>query len=176
MKTRLLTAALAASTLLLASCATAPKPLQGSFAPVTPREAVSAGSATGAPVRWGGSIIETRPQQDRTCFELVSRALGSSGRPIGNAPDANDGRFIACRAGFYDPAVFTPGREVTFIGRVDGVETTRIGEYDYRLPRMTADVVYLWPEEIEVRVRHSGFYDPFYGPYWGPRWGRWGWW
>lgn len=172
MKIRILYAAVAASTLLLASCATAPKPLQGSFAQVSPREAVVAGSAAGAPVRWGGSIIETRPQQDRTCFELVSRALNSSGRPLGNAPDANSGRFIACREGFYDPAVFTRGREVTFIGRVEGVETTRIGEYDYRLPRMNADVVYLWPEEIEVRVRHSPFYDPF----WGPRWGRWGWW
>ncbi len=180
MKTKVLPAALAASTLFLASCATAPKPLQGSFAPVTPREAVTAGSATGAPVRWGGSIIETRPQQDRTCFELVSRSLGASGRPLSSAPDATGGRFIACRAGFYDPAVFTPGRDVTFIGRVDGFETSRIGEYDYRLPRMTADVVYLWPEEVDVRLRHSGFYDPFYspyyGPYWGPRWGRRGWW
>lgn len=172
MKLKILPAALAASTLLLASCATAPKPLQGAFDPVTPRQAVTAGSAAGAPVRWGGRIIETTPRQDSTCFQLVSRPLGSSGRPMQSAPDATDGRFIACRTGFYDPAVFSKGREVTFIGRVDGVESTRIGEYDYRLPRMTADVVYLWPEVVEVRVRPSPFYDPF----WGPRWGYRGWW
>jgi len=164
--------ALAASSLVLAACATAPKPLQGSFTEVTPRAAVT-GVQAGAPVRWGGRIIETKPGPDSTCFQLVSRPLAATGRPLRAAPDATDGRFIACRAGFYDPAVFTEGREVTFIGRVDGVDSTRIGEYDYRLPRMTADVVYLWPEVREVEVRYSPFYDPFWGPRWG---GRWGWW
>lgn len=164
--------AVAAGSLLLAACATAPKPLQGAFTPVTPREAV-AGSQIGAPVRWGGRIVETVPGQDRTCFQLISRPLSGTGRPLGNAPDATDGRFIACRAGFYDPAIFSEGREVTFIGRVDGVETKRIGDYDYRLPRMTADVVYLWPEVREVEIRPSPYY---YDPFWGPRWGRWGWW
>ena len=51
-------------------------------------------------------------------------------KSLSSAPDATDGRFIACRAGFYDPAVFTEGREVTFMGRVEGVESTRIGEFD----------------------------------------------
>lgn len=165
--------ALAASAVLLGACATAPKPLQGTFAPVTPREAV-AGSQVGTAVRWGGRIVETNPGQDNTCFQLISRPLGGTGRPLRSAPDATDGRFVACRAGFYDPAVFTEGREVTFIGRVDGMETTRIGEYDYPLPRMTADVVYLWPEIQEVDVYYSPPY--FYDPFWGPRWGRWGWW
>lgn len=164
--------ALAASSLLLGACATAPKPLQGTFTPVTPRDA-AAGSQAGTSVRWGGRIVETTPRQDSTCFQLISRPLGATGRPLSSAPDATDGRFIACRAGFYDPAVFAEGREVTFIGRVDGVETTRIGEYDYRLPKMTADVVYLWPEVREVQMMRP---SPFYDPFWGPRWGRYGWW
>jgi len=171
--TRLL--AVAASALVLGACATAPAPLQGSFTDVTPRAAAGA-VQPGAPVRWGGRIIDTTPGADSTCFQLVSRPLGASGRPLSSAPDATDGRFIACRAGFYDPAVFTEGREVTFVGRIDGVDSTRIGEYDYRLPRMTADVIYLWPEVTEVRMRHSPFYDPYWGPRWGPRWGYGGWW
>ena len=104
MNTKIRLLALAAGTLLLGACATAPKPLQGSFNPVSPRDAV-AGSAAGTPVRWGGRIVETMPGQDNTCFQLISRPLGSSGRPLSSAPDATDGRFIACRAGFYDPAV-----------------------------------------------------------------------
>lgn len=171
MKTKIHLFSVVATSLLLGACATAPKPLQGAFTPVTPRDAVASGQVSG-PVRWGGRIVETVPGQENTCFQLISRPLGGSGRPLSSAPDATDGRFIACRAGFYDPAVFTEGREVTFIGRVDGVESTRIGEYDYRLPRMTADVVYLWPEVREVEVRPYPYYDPF----WGPRWGRWGWW
>lgn len=166
---------LAATVALLSACATAPKPLQGAYTEVTPRDAV-ASAQVGAPVRWGGRIIETTPGQNNTCFQLVSRPLGGSGRPLSSAPDATDGRFIACRAGFYDPAVFAEGREVTFVGRIDGYENTRIGEYDYRLPRVAADVVYLWPEvrEVEVRPYPYPYYDPFWGPYRG--WGRYGWW
>ena len=177
MNTKIRLLALAAASLLLGACATAPKPLQGSFVPMTPRGAADA-NQVGAVVRWGGRIVETVPGQDSTCFQMISRPLGGTGRPLSSAPDATDGRFIACRAGFYDPAVFTEGREVTFMGRVDGVESTRIGEFDYRLPRMSADVVYLWPEVNEVIIRPSPFHDPW-GPRrhgWGPHWGgMWGW-
>ncbi|WCE04536.1 Slp family lipoprotein [Pseudoxanthomonas sp. JBR18] len=162
--------------IFLGACATVPKPLQGEFPGVTPRDTV-AGAQAGAQVRWGGRIVETRPRADSTCFEMISAPLGATGRPLSSSPDATDGRFIACRAGFYDPAIFAKGREVTFIGRVDGFENTRIGEYDYRLPRVTADVVYLWPEvkEVQVRPYPGPYYDPFWGPGWG--WGpRWGWW
>ncbi len=70
--------------------------------------------------------------------------------------------------------MFEAGRDVTFIGKIDGYQNTRIGEYDYRLPKLAADVIYLWPEQRQVdvvpypmaRVRV---------PYWGG-YGRWGWW
>ncbi|KAF1709908.1 hypothetical protein CSC70_09455 [Pseudoxanthomonas kalamensis DSM 18571] len=172
MKTRFLL--LASGLLLLSACASVPQPLQGDFAQVSPRDSV-ASAQPGATVRWGGSIIETVPGQDNTCFQLISRPLNNSGRPDSGASDATDGRFIACRAGFYDPAVFAEGREITVIGRIDGYQDTKIGDYDYRLPRVTADVIYLWPEVSEVRTRYP-YYDPFWGPYWGPYWGpRWWW-
>mgnify|MGYP000883374542 CR=1 FL=1 len=160
----------AAAAALLGACATAPQPLQGAFPAVTPQQA-AAGAQAGTTVRWGGRVVETQPKQDSTCFQMVGMPLTASGRPDSDSPDASQGRFVACRAGFYDPAVFTPGREVTFIGRVEGTESVRIGEYDYRLPRLAADVVYLWPEVREVDV-----VVPPPHPYWGPYWGRWGWW
>lgn len=166
-----------AAALSLAACATAPKPLQGQFATVSPRDAV-AGQPVGSAVRWGGRIIETKPAQGHTCFQLLSRPLNNSGRPQTNSSDASDGRFIACRAGFYDPAVFEPGRDVTFIGHVTGYENAKIGEYEYRLPKIDADVVYLWPQVREVEVVPAYPYGPYgpWDPWWGPRWGRWGWW
>ena len=170
-----------AAVLSLAACATAPQPLQGQFNAVTPRDAVAGQPAIGAQVRWGGRIIETKPGQGETCFQLLSRPLDGSGRPQSNSSDASDGRFIACRAGFYDPAVFKPGREVTFIGHVTGYQNVRIGEYDYRQPKLAADVVYLWPVVRQVEVVPAypyGPWDPWGGPWggpWGP-WGpRWGW-
>ncbi|HEY5781384.1 MAG TPA: Slp family lipoprotein [Lysobacter sp.] len=157
-------AVLAFSALLLAACATGPEPLQGDFNPITPREAAAADS-TGATVRWGGRIVHVEPMSNRTCFEMISGQLDGSGRPYWGSDDTG-GRFLACRTGFYDPAVFERNREVTFIGRLGGYENRRIGQYDYRFPRVEADVVYLWP----LRETASLIY-----PYPAP-WPWWGWW
>ena len=151
---------------LLAACATQPVPLQGQYAAITPHEA-AARDSTGAVVRWGGRIVEVEPKPNETCFEMISTRLDASGRPRWGSDEVG-GRFIACRTGFYDPALFQQDREVTFAGRIDGYETRKIGGYDYRFPRVVADVVYLWP----VRDRVDVIERPV--PYW---WGApWGWW
>lgn len=161
MSTRL--AVLATATALLAACASQPQPLQGAFAEISPRDAVTTDS-TGAMVRWGGRIVDVEPQPNRTCFEMISTRLSVTGRPYWASDDVG-GRFIACRTGFYDPALFEKNREVTFTGRVAGYENRRIGGYDYRFPRVEADVVYLWPvrERVDVVTRPAP-------------WPWWGWW
>ena len=146
---------------LLAACATQPTPLQGEYVEVTPQDAASA-DVTGQVVRWGGRIVRTEPQDNRTCFEVLSTRLDAYARPYWATDDVG-GRFIACRAGFYDPAVFEPNREVTFTGRVEGYDNRKIGGYDYRFPRVAADVVYLWP----VRERVDVLTHPAPWPWWG---------
>ena len=159
---RLPLTALAAAA-LLAACASQPKPLQGEFLPITPHEAAES-DRTGAVVRWGGRIVQVEPQPNSTCFEMIATGLSVTGRPYW-ASDDTGGRFIACRTGFYDPAVFEKNREVTFTGRIGGYETRKIGGYDYRFPRVAADVVYLWPirERVDVITRPAP-------------WPWWGWW
>lgn len=148
---------------LLAACVTQPQPLQGQFATVTPHQAVDHDS-TGALVRWGGRIVSVDPGENRTCFEMLSTQLDASGRPRWGSDEVG-GRYIACRTGFYDPALFEKNREVTFTGRIEGYENRRIGGYDYRFPRVAADVVYLWPvrERVDVITRPAP-------------WPWWGWW
>lgn len=159
------TATLTVLSLALTGCATAPKPLQGEFAALMPAEA-SIRQRLGDVVRWGGAIVAVTPAPAETCFEVLGRDLDASGRPL-RADDTSSGRFLACRAGFYDPAIFAPDREVTVTGRIDGFESRRIGEYDYNYPRLAAEVVYLWPER-----RTEDFYyhaDPFWPsshPFW----------
>lgn len=162
---------------LLVGCVTYPKPLQGEFQPVTPDSAVGSANQVGTPVRWGGRIISVEPQAQSTCFEVISIQLDASGRPAAGSDDTA-GRFIACRNGFYDPAVFEKDREITFTGRIDGYETRRIGEYDYRLPRLAADVIYLWPERQDVLVpaySHPYHHPYYYGPWRGQFRGYWWW-
>lgn len=161
-----------AAALALGGCATTPAPLVGTFSPAAPVAGGAVGS--GETVRWGGTIVEVVPGQQQTCFQVLSRTLDGTGRPHKASADVSDGRFVACREGFYDPAVFSEGREVTFIGRTAPPEAIRIGEFNYSVPKLDASVVYLWPVRPNVVVVRGSPWD--YGPYWGPRWGRWGWW
>lgn len=150
--------------LALAGCATAPKPLQGDFA-AAPSQA---DAANGQKVRWGGEIIRIVNAADRSCFEVLARPLDASARPLRR--DRSEGRFLACRSGFYDPAVFEAGRDITVTGTVDGSELRKVGDYDYRYPRVAADVIYLWSEREMVNYAYPSpwFYDPFWRPWWGP--------
>jgi outer membrane lipoprotein len=135
--------------LALGACVTAPAPLQGQYAAILPAASATRG-ATGDRVRWGGQVVGVHNGASESCFEIVGKALAIDGRPM--VRDRSEGRFIACRAGFYDPAVFKAGREVTISGTVAAFESRPIGEYDYRYPRVAADVVYLWPERHDVDV------------------------
>lgn len=134
----------------LAACATTSRDplLAGDYPALTAHDAV-VGDHTGANVRWGGRIIRTEPRHDRTCFEVVSTGLDAEGRPRWTGEDTW-GRFIACRAGFYDPELFKPNREVTFTGRIEGYEERRLQGTVFDFPRVDADAVHLWPDAVAV--------------------------
>jgi outer membrane lipoprotein len=162
---------LAVASAALGACATMPQPLQGSYANVTTM-AAQQGGAGGAQVRWGGEIIKTEPGPQETCFYILSRPLDNQARPKLGTSGQSQGRFVACHPGFYDPEVFTRGRELTVTGTLHGTVSQKVGEYEYAYPRVEANVVYLWPKRpIYVNTPYPpGFYDPFWGPGWGP-WG-----
>ena len=153
-------AALSAGLLLAACASPLPRPLQGEYAPLDPRDAAEI-DASGRAVRWGGRIVQVEPREGSTCFEMVSAGLDHYGRPSWGGGDTG-GRFIACRSGFHDPAVFEVNREVTFTGRLAGHEERRIGGHGYRFPRLEADVVHLWPERSPRQPAR-----PAPWPWWG---------
>ncbi len=159
-------AVIAASVLALTACASIPAPLAGDFAPFLPDQATD--RSVGAEVRWGGTIVDTRPGRDETCIEILARELDRELRPLRG--DVSHGRFLACRDGFRDPAVFTAGRDITVVGRLQGFVDDEIGEFVYRYPRLSAEVMYLWPERAEVvhvhGPMHRGHWWPYYDPWW----------
>ena len=158
----------------LAACATAPVPLKGEFSTLVPSAAVADNHA-GERIRWGGEIIKVSPGENETCFEILSRELDATARP--RKRDNSDGRFIACRAGFYDPEVFTKGRDLTVVGTVSGIEVGRVGQFDYTYPKVAAEAVYLWPPRpLVIEQRNAWPYDPFWGPGFGPGWWGGGYW
>jgi outer membrane lipoprotein len=135
----------------VAACARPPTPLRGEFAAVTVADA-RAHPPVGERARWGGEIIRTAPGADRTCFEVVDHPLDRAARP--RRTEESSGRFVACARGFYDPAVWQPGREMTAVGTVAGTTSSAVGEAEYRAPRLDAAAVYLWP--VRRAAAYSG--------------------
>jgi len=148
--------------LLLSACTTIPEQLQGEYTPLMPQNAGETNLETR--VRWGGVILETRPETDFTCFEILSRQLEKSMRP--EVSDQDNGRFIACKPGFYDPETFKKGREVTLTGELIYMDVRKVGEYDYHYPVVDIEFMSLWPKRrLVVRNMHYGPYRPYYWHY-----------
>lgn len=155
--------------LLLSGCTTVPEQLKGEFTTLTPESTRDKDLQTR--VRWGGTVLETRPEEDHTCFEILSRYLEKSMRPADS--DQTNGRFIACRPGFYDPEVFEKGREVTLTGNLIYIDLRKVGEYDYHYPIVDIDFISLWPERKErIYYDYWGPYRPYYWhyPHYGYYW------
>lgn len=146
--------------LILTLCACAPpKALRGEYSGLTPQQAVS--SAPGQPVRWGGMILSMQNDSSETCFEVLSKPLNANARPTSR--DQDQGRFLACYPGYRDPKVYAPGREITVVGSLSGVETRKVGEFEYPYPTVEVDDIYLWAEHNDVQYAYA--YDPFPYPY-----------
>lgn len=156
-------------------CVRPPAPLRGEFPPTIVSDTQQR-DATGERMRWGGEIASTTPAEHETCFEVVSMPLDRRAEP--RQVDETYGRFVACAAGFYDPAIYAAERKVTVVGTVDGFVDGEVGERAYRFPKVRAETVYLWPEPPPVPP--VVYYPwPYYAsgyPFWGVGWhGGWGW-
>jgi outer membrane lipoprotein len=148
--------------LLFSSCTTIPEQLQGEYTTLIPRDATEKDLETA--VRWGGVVLETRPEENFTCFEILSRQLQKSMRP--EVSDQNDGRYVACKPGFYDPETFKKGREVTLTGKLIYMDVRKVGEYDYQYPVVDIEFMSLWPKRRDNRhYRYYGMHQPYYWNY-----------
>lgn len=150
---------IALTVFLLSSCTTIPEQLEGEYTSLIPKQTTEENLQTA--VRWGGVLLETKPEKDHTCFEILSRQLEKSMRP--GITDQSDGRFIACKPGFYDPEIFRKGREVTLTGKIIHMDIRKIDEYDYQFPIVDIEFMSLWPRRFGPVYYRS--YRPYYWHY-----------
>jgi outer membrane lipoprotein len=143
---------------VLSACTTIPEQLNGDYSVLTPDKTAEKDLQT--QIRWGGIILETRPEDSYTCFEILSKELEKSMRP-GN-DDQSFGRFIACKPGFYDPEVFEKEREVTVVGKIIHMDVRKVGDFDYNFPVVDIEFMSLWPK----RRTRNHYYGPYYPYYW----------
>lgn len=126
----------------------------------------------GKVVRWGGTIAGIENRADTTLVAIVGRELEHDGRPAES--DDSSGRFLAVVDGFLDPAIHEPGRSITVVGELDGIEHRKVGEFDYPYPRVVTRAHHLWEPRPPAE---PGYYrdpwywnDPWYRPWYGDPW------
>lgn len=131
-------------------------------------------SLIGHRVRWGGTIASVTNKESETWIEIVERELRRSGQPLDS--DASAGRFLARIPGFFDPAIYDRGRQITVVGVIEKPMVKTIGEFSYLFPVVAVDGHQLWeptPETVYIeplpywyyRPWHPGYY-PYFRPYW----------
>jgi len=137
-----------AAGLLVGGCASPPEHLRGDYAGPAPGAAEP--GDVGARVRWGGQLLAVRPQNERTCFEILSRPLNAIARPRPADTTAAGSRFLACQRDFADPAAYRDSAAITVAGELEDFESRTIGEYEYRYPVVELGAVHVWPDRVEA--------------------------
>tara|TARA_B100000686_G_C16728329_1_gene939117 strand:+ start:1249 stop:1776 length:528 start_codon:yes stop_codon:yes gene_type:complete len=120
----------------------------------------------GQMVMLGGVIVKTKNFPDRTEVEVINKELDHWGYP--DRGDSSLGRFIFTRPGFLDPQIYTKGRYLLGVGKVQGSFQGKVDKQTYLYPVVAA-------EELHLLRNLSDLNDP--GPYYGsygrfPLWGR----
>ncbi|MEN6466728.1 MAG: Slp family lipoprotein [Syntrophaceae bacterium] len=106
-------------------------------------------------VLWGGQIIDTNVRKNGTFITVMDKPLDFEKRP--EEGDVSDGRFIIRHPGFLDPAIYKPGREISVIGAISGVEVQPVGELQYSYPVVDSKHLHLW--ERRAKYRRPAYWD-----------------
>jgi outer membrane lipoprotein len=127
--------------LTLTACVQPPKPLRGEFSDVTP-QAYQAKPVKDLVVRWTGFVVEVDNKNDHSCLTIMAKVPDQLGRPSKRVR-LDQGRFIACKPKFLEPAFFK-NKAVTITGPVKKLVSKKLDEMDYAYPLVDAQVIYVW--------------------------------
>ena len=123
------------------------------------------GNYVGRVVMVGGVVIRAKRTKDQTEIEVLQLPTEGGG-PSTTERIRSEGRFLAVREEFLDPATVPPGTPITVIGVVSGSTTRPLDESEYTYPVLDIKHLIDWSA---VASQHSeGSAAAFYGPYYSP--------
>ncbi|MCP9447926.1 MAG: Slp family lipoprotein [Nitrospira sp.] len=135
----------------------------------------------GQTVTFGGKVLAAKRLAEGTRLEILQLPLDSSLKPTRDLRKSQ-GRFLAIKKEFLDPATIPAGTFVTVTGEITGAITLPLDETEYQYPTMAIATLHVWAAEEErpARLRPYPYYimpGPYWGPYWHPYWwGPWPYW
>lgn len=140
------------------------------------------GEYVGRTVMIGGSVIRAKRTNAGTEVEVLQLPSANEG-PMTEERLQSEGRFLAVRETFLDPASLPEGTPITVIGTVTGETTRPLDESNYTYPILEVKHIIDWKSIASQRGRDRGpyngaYYPPYaysgfypygraYGGYWG---------
>lgn len=127
----------------------------------------ASGEYVGRTVMIGGNVIKAKRTEAGTELEILQLPTEKEGI-LTEERLRSEGRFLAVREQFLDPASLPPGTPITVIGTVKGETTRALDESDYTYPILEVKHIIDWNSIASQRRRdRSPYYGAYYPPY-GP--------
>ena len=98
---------------------------------------------TGHSILFGGTIIRVGNDSSGGWAEILQRPLGYRMEPELN--DQTGGRFLLLTNEILDEQIFSNGRKITLVGKVEGKESRSLDQISYDYPVLRAQEYHLWP-------------------------------
>jgi len=127
-----------------------------------------------------GILLKAKRTKNRTEIEVLQLPAGSGVAPTTDRTESQ-GRVIAVKEDFLDPATLPEGTPVTVVGEVKGEMTKLLDDAEYQYPVLEIKKLITWTKTLPPNYSGAapypyygygpGFYGGFYGssPYgWGP--------
>ena len=121
----------------------------------------------------GGVVLSAKRTKDQTEIEILQLPT-EGGEPLTTDRLRSEGRFLAVREEFFDPASVPPGTPITVIGVVKGSTTRSLDDSEYSYPVLDIKHFTDWSRVASQRSEGAAaFYGPHYSPfgYWGRPYG-----
>ena len=128
------------------------------------------GNYVGRVIMVGGVVIRAKRTEDRTEIEVLQLPTEGGG-PSTTERLRSEGRFLAVREEFLDPATVPPGTPITVIGVVSGSTTRPLDDSEFTYPVL--DIKHLIDWSTVASQQSGGSAAAYYGPYYSP-YGYWG--
>lgn len=127
----------------------------------------AADNYVGRIVAVGGIVLAAKRTKERTEIEILQ--IPSKGGEISTKDRLrSEGRFLAVRDEFLDPASVPAGTPVTVIGAVKGSTTRLLDESEYTYPLLEIKHLIDWNTVAsqDSETGAAAFYGPYYPPFW----------
>jgi outer membrane lipoprotein len=107
----------------------------------------------------GGIITQTTAIKQGTLIEVDQKKLDYWGKP--QRTKKTGGRFIVLYPGRLDALVYSPGRDITVAGEVQGTRSMALGDQQYDYPIILSKELKLWPR-VRQSMEKPQWIDPLY--------------